>query len=33
MRQRMESVGGRFQLASVPGQGTRIELDVPLAPA
>ncbi len=32
MRQRMASVGGRFQLASVPGQGTRIQLDVPLSP-
>ena len=33
MRQRMESVGGRFRLASKPGRDTRIELDVPLTPA
>jgi len=30
MRQRLESVGGKFQLASAPGRGTRIHFDVAL---
>ncbi|MBI4317555.1 MAG: GAF domain-containing sensor histidine kinase [Chloroflexi bacterium] len=30
MRERAESVGGRLEIASVPGRGTRLELMVPL---
>jgi signal transduction histidine kinase/streptogramin lyase len=33
MRRRTEDLGGRFDLASAPGQGTRITLLVPLPPA
>jgi signal transduction histidine kinase len=31
MRHRMRAVGGEFQIRSAPGQGTRIEVVVPLA--
>ena len=30
MRQRMEAIGGEFRITSQPGQGTRIELVLPL---
>jgi len=32
MAQRLEAVGGRFELQSQPGQGTVIRLVVPLKP-
>ncbi|MBI3978355.1 MAG: hypothetical protein HY331_09235 [Chloroflexi bacterium] len=31
MRERAQSIGGRIELQSLPGQGTRIVLDVPLS--
>jgi signal transduction histidine kinase len=31
MRQRIEECGGRFQLQSQPGQGTKIEIEIPLS--
>jgi signal transduction histidine kinase len=31
MRERLAALGGHLRLASVPGQGTTVELDVPLA--
>jgi signal transduction histidine kinase len=33
MRERIESVGGTWQVKSRPGVGTRIVVDVPLAVA
>jgi signal transduction histidine kinase len=33
MRERGESIGGRFEIGSSPGGGTRIELDLPVAAA
>jgi signal transduction histidine kinase len=32
MRERMESLGGRFRLRSAPGQGTTVELNLPMPP-
>jgi len=29
MRERVESAGGTFQVTSVPGQGTRVQIEVP----
>jgi len=31
MRERVELLGGRFELVSQPGEGTRIRADLPLA--
>ena len=31
MRERLEMVGGRFEIASVPGQGTTVTAEIPLA--
>jgi signal transduction histidine kinase/ligand-binding sensor domain-containing protein len=31
MRQRLESIGGRFSIESAPGTGTRIQIELPLA--
>ena len=33
MRQRMEEIGGRFDVESIPGSGTRVSLTYPLAAA
>jgi signal transduction histidine kinase len=33
MRERVRARGGKFQIASRPGQGTAIEVDLPIAPA
>ncbi len=33
MKQRVEKLGGRFTLASTPGSGTRVSLEVPVNPA
>jgi signal transduction histidine kinase len=33
MRDRVQLLGGQFTVHSAPGEGTRIEIDVPLAPA
>lgn len=33
MRERAETIGGAFQLESIPGEGTRITVDLPLSPA
>jgi signal transduction histidine kinase len=30
MRERLEMVGGRFQIASTPGQGTTVTAEIPL---
>jgi NarL family two-component system sensor histidine kinase LiaS len=30
MRERIEEIGGRFDVISFPGKGTRIEIRVPL---
>jgi signal transduction histidine kinase len=32
-RERLERAGGRLELASAPGQGSRIGLVIPLGPA
>jgi len=31
MRERLAALGGHLRLASAPGEGTAVELDVPLA--
>ncbi|HKX28802.1 MAG TPA: ATP-binding protein, partial [Blastocatellia bacterium] len=33
MRERTEKLGGKFQLKSAPGQGTRVHLKIPLTRA
>ena len=33
MRERVRTLGGTFQIFSKPGEGTRIEVEIPLAPA
>jgi signal transduction histidine kinase len=30
MRERLEMVGGRFEIASAPGQGTTVTAEIPL---
>ena len=32
MKERAESIGGRFTVLSLPGQGTEVQVDVPLTP-
>jgi len=33
MRERLEMVGGRFEIASTPGQGTTVTAEMPLGQA
>jgi len=32
MRQRIESIGGHFEVWSQPGEGTKVRLKVPIGP-